>query len=110
RLQDELCIVPFTVIPSGADVQLAYRDFAAFFDQVRAASGPGPWTGIFEYSEIVRTGGFPVRMRSYHKGQLQPEYQFVKVYEAQNVPASMFEPPPGYRRVPFAGQRAAGDR
>ena len=42
--------------------------------------------------------GFPVRARDYENGKLSDVERLMKVWREENVPASMFTVPAGYKR------------
>ncbi len=97
-LDDELCLISYSELPGKGDLQALFRNMAALFDQMAQSM---PQIGRSVGSEFRAQGkldGFPIRTRGYTNGKLDREESLVKSWKEQAIPASMFEPPAGYKR------------
>ena len=106
KLDDQLCVVPYSSLPGKEDFQAAFREFRARCSRRWARICPS-FAGMMssEFSALAKVNGFPVRTRSYENGRLAEDEQLVKVWREESIPASMFEVPAGYKqkKMPMPG-------
>jgi hypothetical protein len=98
ELDEQLCVVPFSALPGKENFQAVFGNFAKVFEEM-AKSVP-MLSGLMtnEFSAQEKINGFPVRSRDYENGQLSDMERVMSVWREQNVPASMFAIPTGYKR------------
>jgi hypothetical protein len=98
KLDDQICVVPYSALPGKENFQAIFANFAKVFEEM-AKSVPmlaGMMTN--EFSAQAKVNGFPVRSRAYDNGALGDDEQLMKVWREEAIPASMFEIPAGYKR------------
>jgi hypothetical protein len=98
KLDEQLCVVAFNALPGKENFQQVFANFAKVFEEM-AKSVP-MLSGVMatEFSAQSKVNGFPVRTRGYDEGKLADQEQLMKVWREENVPASMFEVPAGYKQ------------
>jgi hypothetical protein len=98
ELDDQLCVVPYSALPGKENFQAVFSDFAKAFEEM-AKSAP-MLSGVMsnELTAQSKVNGFPVRSRGYENGKLADNEQVVSIWREEQIPASMFEVPAGYKR------------
>jgi hypothetical protein len=98
RLDDQICVVPFSALPGKENFQAVFANFAKIYEEM-AKSVP-MLSGMMssEFSAQAKVNGFPVRSRGYENDQLADVEQLMKVWREEAFPASMFEIPAGYKK------------
>jgi hypothetical protein len=98
KLDEQLCVVAFNALPGKENFQQVFANFAKVFEEM-AKSVP-MLSGVMatEFSAQSKVNGFPVRTRGYDEGKLADQEQLMKIWREENVPASMFEVPAGYKQ------------
>jgi hypothetical protein len=98
ELDDQICVVPYSVLPGKENFQVIFANFAKVFEEM-AKSVP-MLAGMMsnEFGAQAKVNGFPVRSRGYENGQLGDNEQLMTVWREEAIPASMFEIPAGYKR------------
>jgi hypothetical protein len=97
QLDEQVCVVPYSALPGKEDFQKVFADFAKVFEEMAKSVPMLAGKMENEFSAQVKANGFPVRRRAYENGSLINEESVVKVWREENVPASMFEIPAGYK-------------
>lgn len=97
QLDEQVCVVPYSSLPGKEDFQKVFADFAKVFEEMAKSVPMLAGKMENEFSAQVKANGFPVRRRAYENGSLINEESVVKVWREENVPASMFEIPAGYK-------------
>jgi predicted secreted protein len=98
ELDDQICVVPYSVLPGKENFQVMFANFAKVFEEI-AKSVPmlsGMMTN--EFGAQAKANGFPVRSRAYEDGKLGFDEQLMKVWREEAIPAAMFEIPAGYKK------------
>lgn len=106
KLDDQICVVPFSALPGKEDFQKTFQNFAMVFENMAKNLPQLSGTMSSEMSALDKVNGFPMRTRGYENGKLISEEQLVKVWREEAIPASMFEIPAGYKqkKMPTPGQ------
>jgi hypothetical protein len=100
KLQEELCVVPFSSLPGKEDLQKAFRELADAFEGL-ASSMPGAGDAAKARNAI---NGYPVRTRSYDDaGKQRAMEEVMKSWTEESIPAATFNVPAGYRKEPMPG-------
>ncbi|HKE45011.1 MAG TPA: hypothetical protein VKB41_10795 [Steroidobacteraceae bacterium] len=98
-LDQQYCVAAFSALPGGNEIQDLMQKYQAFFEQMsELMSGGGGDTMREEFELWKKLSGYPMVTRSYAAGKLEPGETIVKTWQAQSVPASMFEVPSDYTR------------
>ena len=102
ELDDQICVAPYASLPGKENFQVIFANFAKVFEEM-AKSIP-MLAGMMnkEFDAQAKVKGFPVRSRAYDGGKLGDVEQLVKVWREEEVPASMFEIPAGYKAKKMA--------
>jgi hypothetical protein len=95
KLQEELCVVPFSSLPGKEDFEKTFKELAASFDGI--ANGlPGAGDAAKARNTI---NGFPVRTRFFEAGGAERAMETVVTrWVEESVPAAKFEIPAGYQK------------
>jgi hypothetical protein len=103
ELDTQICVVPFSSLPGKENFQTLFGNFSKVFDEM--AKTVPMLAGMMgnEFSAHVKTNGYPVRLRNYEDGKLAPEETLLKVWREENIPASQFEIPAGYKLKQMSG-------
>ena len=86
KLDDQICVVPYSDLPGKENFQAMFANFAKVFEEM-AKSVPmlaGMMTN--EFSAQAKVNGFPVRTRGYEDGKLGDDEQLMKVWREENDP------------------------
>ena len=94
KLQEEICVVPFSSLPGKEDMQKTFKSLAEAFEGM-AAGMPGSDNASKARSAI---NGYPVRVRSYANGALRGNEMVLKSWTEESIAASVFEIPAGYKK------------
>ena len=94
KLQEEVCVVPFSSLPGKEDMQKTFKNLAEAFEGM-AAGMPGSDNASKARSAI---NGYPVRVRSYSNGALRGNETVLKTWNEEALAASLFEVPAGYKK------------
>ena len=98
KLDEQICVVPFSALPGKEDFQKVFASFARSFEEMAKSVPMLAGMMANEFSAQVKANGFPVRRRGYESGQLSDMETLVKVWREEAIPASMFEIPAGYKQ------------
>jgi hypothetical protein len=98
ELDEQLCVVPFSALPGKENFQQVFGNFARVFEEMAKAVPMLSGLMSNEFSAQQKINGFPVRSRDYENGKLSDLERVMKVWREENVPASMFTVPAGYKR------------
>lgn len=98
ELDEQLCVVPFSALPGKENFQQVFGNFAKVFEEMAKAVPMLSGLMSNEFSAQQKINGFPVRSRDYENGKLSDVERIMKVWREENVPASMFAVPAGYKR------------
>lgn len=96
-VNSELCVVPYSSLPGEQDFAAAMQGMASLmkeFSRAFAQLGGGD-RGIEAIGEVR---GFPVLTREFSNGRATGRETRVREWREQDVPASQFEVPAGYRK------------
>ncbi len=98
KLDDQICVVPYSALPGKENFQAMFANFAKVFEEM-AKSVP-MLSGMMsnEFSASAKVNGYPVRLRAYENGKLGDDQQLMKVWREEAIPAAMFEIPAGYKQ------------
>lgn len=98
ELDEQLCVVPFGSLPGKENFQSVFGNFAKVFEEM--AKTVPMLAGLMsnEFAAQEKINGFPVRSRDYENGKLSDKERVMSVWREENVPASMFQIPEGYKR------------
>ena len=104
KLDDQLCVAPYSSLPGKEDFQATFRNFGKVFEQMGKSLPTFSGMMSNEMAALTKVNGFPVRTRSYENGKLADEERLVKIWREETIPASMFEVPAGYtqKKMPTA--------
>jgi hypothetical protein len=103
KLDDQLCVVPYSSLPGKEDFQSTFRGFAKVFENMGKSIPSFAGMMNSEFSALAKVNGFPVRTRSYDNGRLGDDERIVKVWREETIPATMFEVPAGYTQKKMPG-------
>jgi hypothetical protein len=104
KVQEELCVVPFSSLPGKEDVEKSFKQIAEAFEGM-AANLPGAGDSIKARNSV---NGYPVRVRLYDDaGKLRGMETVLTKWADESIPASTFEIPAGYQKkdLPKIGGR-----
>jgi hypothetical protein len=95
KLEEELCVVPFSSLPGKEDLEKTFKELAASFEGM--ANGlPGVGDAAKARNSIK---GYPVRTRYFEPGGAERAMETVVTkWVEESVPASKFEIPAGYKK------------
>jgi hypothetical protein len=98
ELDEQLCVVPFNALPGKENFQQVFANFAKVFEEM--AKTVPMLAGLMsnEFTAQEKINGFPVRARDYENGKLSDTERVMTIWREENVPASMFTVPAGYKR------------
>jgi hypothetical protein len=95
KLQEEVCVVPFSALPGKEDFQKTFKELAEAFEGLAGAI-PGAGDQTKARSAI---NGYPVRVRPYDDaGKLRGVETVLKTWKEEAIPASTFDVPAGYKK------------
>jgi hypothetical protein len=98
ELDEQLCVVPFSALPGKENFQTVFASFAKVFEEMAKAVPTLAGLMSNEFSAQEKINGFPVRSRDYENGKLSDLERIMSVWKEQDIPASTFEIPAGYKR------------
>jgi hypothetical protein len=95
KLQEELCVVPFSSLPGKEDFEKTFKELAVSFEGV----GNG-LPGVGDAAKARNTiTGYPVRTRFFEAGGAERALETVVTqWVEESVPAARFEIPAGYQK------------
>ncbi|MBC8024711.1 MAG: DUF4412 domain-containing protein [Steroidobacteraceae bacterium] len=95
KLQEELCVVPFSSLPGKEDLEKTFKELAASFEGM--ANG---LPGVGDAAKVRNSiNGFPVRTRFFEAGGAERAMETVVTqWVEESVPAAKFEIPAGYQK------------
>ena len=98
ELDEQLCVAPFNALPGKENFQAVFGNFARVFEEI--ATNVPMLAGLMsnEFSAQQKINGFPIRSRDYENGRLSDTERVMTIWREENVPASMFTVPAGYKR------------
>ncbi len=95
KLQEELCVAPFSAFPGKEDFQKTFKELAEAFEGLAGAI-PGAGDQTKARSAI---NGYPVRIRPYDDaGKLRGIETVLKTWAEESIPASTFDIPTGFKK------------
>jgi hypothetical protein len=95
KVNEELCVVPFSSLPGKEDMQKTFKEMAAAFEGL-SKSVPGVGDSAKARNAI---NGYPIRMRSFDDaGKPRGMEQVLKSWAEESMPASTFDVPAGYKK------------
>lgn len=91
---EELCVVPYSALPGNEDFAAAFKQLGEAFeglqDIVPDAAGMA--------AAYRAVNGYPARVRDIENGKTASDETVLKTWREENIPASMFEIPKGYKK------------
>ena len=95
KLNEELCVVPFSSLPGKEDFQKTFKELAESFEGMTKGL-PGAGDSAKARNSI---NGYPVRTRFFEAGgQERAMENVVTKWVEESVPGSAFEVPAGYKK------------
>lgn len=92
---EELCVVPYASLPGREDLEKAFKAMADAFEDLSGAI-PNVEKAM---KARLSVKGYPVRVRRYDaQGALRKSETVLTKWTEENLPAAVFEVPPGYTK------------
>lgn len=98
ELDEQICVAAYSSLPGNENFQQIFANFAKVFEEMAKSVPMLAGNMDREFEAQAKVGGFPVRTRAYENGQLGNNEQLMRVWREENIPASMFEVPAGYKQ------------
>jgi hypothetical protein len=107
-VDEELCVVPYSMLPGKENVQQVMRTMAGFMQSMEQAIGTkGGGDGYLR--AFLAINGFPLVQRDVVDGKPAPQEDRMKSWQEVAIPPALFEVPAGYRRVDPASDMGDDD-
>lgn len=103
-IESEVCVAPYASLAGKEDVQALLRKMSELFESLARSLPQMSQSVTGAMHAYTRINGYPVRVREYGNGKPGTEEDVLKSWQETTIPAAMFEPPAGYRRINLADQ------
>jgi len=103
-IDSEVCVVPYASLGGKEDIQALLRRMAEMFESLTKALPQAAASVTGAMHAYTRINGYPVRSRGFTAGKPDGDEEVLKSWKEQAVPATMFEPPAGYKRINLADE------
>jgi hypothetical protein len=107
----ELCVATKGLPDGTAEAMKAFEAMSRFAEELRQIAARGPFAGMLKTPllDMQEVEGFPVRVRSFDNGEVSSETTLKSVV-SEELEASVFAAPEGYKVAPVSIQRKQGLR